>query len=125
MSEDEPMWLYTMADYMDKPFRVRLNAEKEVVEIDGKSIEPTPIEDYGDYLLKDGPVEDAFTFWRVLTGSDFVTSDGYRLRYDKKAGHWTDGDLCFEADESLHPVDDQAERLEGDFEQPEEIIHER
>lgn len=37
-----------------------------------------------------------------LSGTVFVTSDGYRLTWDGKA--WTDGDLAFEGDELSGPL---------------------
>ena len=116
MPDNAPLYFYTMADYMQTAKRVRVTDDGIITEINGETVEATPIEDYGDYLLSDSPCDDPFFRWQALSGGVFVTSDGYRFTYDETTGFWSDGDMMFGADQDLHPVDDEGNRLEGGIE---------
>jgi len=52
--------------------------------------------------------------------TDFITSDGYRLKHvihgALEAGVWTDGDLIFPSDEHGHPINAHGEKLDGHYE---------
>ena len=65
--ENVRRYLYTMSDYMEKPIRVKVNSDEYVTHIDGKDIEPIPIEDYGDYYLSETIVSDPFERWKKGT----------------------------------------------------------
>jgi len=113
---DELMCLYTMADYMDKPLHVRVRDDGFVTEVNGEAIDPTPIEDYGDYLLADAPLDNAFFQWCAMSGGILVTATGHCLAYHNDTGEWSDGrGLSYRADDALRPVDTDGNRINGDF----------
>jgi hypothetical protein len=45
----------------------------------------------------------------------FRTTDGYRFEFDAATTTWTDGDLSFNCDDRLWPIDDDGEPVEGDI----------
>ena len=47
----------------------------------------------------------------------FKTSDGFTLL--PAPGGWVDGDLFFEQDDEFWPLDENGNRLEGEFSEPE------
>jgi len=57
--------LYTMRDYMEKPKHVQIDNNGIIHTVNGNRVE-TPIEDYGDYLLVEKPIKNAFDVWIEL-----------------------------------------------------------
>lgn len=66
------LYLYTMVDYMETAKEVKITDDGHIVWINGKAVEPIPIEDYGDYLLRDRKVDDAFGEWSKLAFADDI-----------------------------------------------------
>lgn len=58
-------YMYTMAnqDHMRTAKKVVVDRDGLVTNVNGKAIDSTPIEDYGDYYLSDKPVTNAFDLW--------------------------------------------------------------
>jgi hypothetical protein len=57
-------FLYTIKpDFMEIPKIVEIDDKGWIHAINSEAIDPTPIEDYGDYLLADEPMDNAFEKW--------------------------------------------------------------
>ncbi len=56
-------YMYTGKDQMKTGKKVLINDEGMVVNVNGKDIDPTPLEDYGDYQLSKKPIKNALDKW--------------------------------------------------------------
>lgn len=65
------MYLYTMRDYMEIGLKVDINERGLITSINDEVIDPTPIEDYGDWYLSEHPINDAFDKWVEEMDKDY------------------------------------------------------
>ncbi len=56
-------FMYLMKDHMKKGYKVEIDREGYVMSIDDELIEPTPLEDYGNYYLSKKPTRNAYNIW--------------------------------------------------------------
>ncbi len=56
-------FMYLMKDHMRRGYKVEIDREGYVMSIDDEPIEPTPLEDYGNYYLSKTPTRNAYDIW--------------------------------------------------------------
>jgi len=56
-------FMYLMKDRMRRGYKVEIDKDGYVMSIDDELIEPTPLEDYGNYYLSKKPTRNAYDIW--------------------------------------------------------------